>query len=72
MPMPLNALDKSLNRKVQLLLKDRRVLEGSLQGYDEHMNLVLEGTEETDADGKRRKIGTVVVRGSNVVSINRD
>ena len=72
MAMPLSALDKSLNRKVQLLLKDRRVLEGTLQGYDEHMNLVLDGTEETAADGARRKIGTVVVRGSNVVSINRD
>ena len=72
MPMPLNALDKSLNRKVQLLLKDRRVLEGTLQGYDEHMNLVLDKTEETDAEGKRRKSGTIVVRGSNVVSSNRD
>ena len=72
MPMPLNALDKSLNRKVHLLLKDRRVLEGTLQGYDEHMNLVLDKTEETDAEGNRRKIGTIVVRGSNVVSINRD
>ncbi len=72
MPMPLNALDKAMNRKVQLLLKDRRVLEGTLQGYDEHMNLVLDKTEETDAEGKRRKIGTIVVRGSNVVSINRD
>jgi len=72
MPMPLNALDKAMNRKVQLLLKDRRVLEGTLQGYDEHMNLVLDKTEETDFEGKRRKIGTIVVRGSNVVSINRD
>jgi small nuclear ribonucleoprotein len=72
MAMPLSALDKSLNRKVQLLLKDRRVLEGTLQGYDEHMNLVLDATEETAADGGRRKLGTVVVRGSNVVSINRD
>ena len=72
MPMPLPALDKSLNRHVQLLLKDRRVLEGTLKGYDEHMNLVLDDTEEKDPEGARRKIGTVVVRGSNVVSINRD
>ncbi len=72
MPMPLNALDKSMNRHVQLLLKDRRVLEGTLAGYDEHMNLVLNDTEETDPEGKRRKIGTIVLRGSNVVSINRD
>jgi small nuclear ribonucleoprotein len=70
--MPLNALDKSMNRKVQLLLKDRRVLEGTLAGYDEHMNLVLNDTEETDSEGKRRKIGTIVLRGSNVVSISRD
>jgi small nuclear ribonucleoprotein len=72
MPMPLSALDKALNRKVQLLLKDRRTLEGNLRGYDEHMNLVLDDTEETDTEGKRRKIGTVVLRGSNVVSISRD
>lgn len=72
MPMPLNALDKSMEKRVQLLLKDRRVLEGTLMGYDEHMNLVLDDTEETDPEGGRRKIGTVVVRGSNVVSINRD
>jgi small nuclear ribonucleoprotein len=70
--MPLNALDKSMNRHVQLLLKDRRVLEGTLAGYDEHMNLVLNDTEETDPEGNRRKIGTIVLRGSNVVSINRD
>lgn len=72
MPMPLNALDKSMNRHVQLLLKDRRILEGTLAGYDEHMNLVLNDTEETDPEGNRRKIGTIVLRGSNVVSINRD
>ncbi len=72
MPMPLSALDKAMNRKVQLLLKDRRVLVGNLRGYDEHMNLVLDDTEETDNEGNRRKIGTVVLRGSNVVSINRD
>ena len=72
MAMPLTALEKALNKNVQLLLKDRRVLEGVLKGYDEHMNLVLEDTDETDSEGNRRKIGTIVVRGSNVVTINRD
>ncbi|NIS19993.1 MAG: RNA-binding protein [Thermoplasmata archaeon] len=70
--MPISALDKAMNRKVQLLLKDRRVLAGNLRGYDEHMNLVLDDTEETDTEGNRRKIGTIVLRGSNVVSISRD
>ena len=70
MTMPLTVLEKSLNHPVVLLLKDHRTLEGKLTGYDEHMNLVIEDCEETTEDGKRR-LGTVVLRGSNVVSISR-
>lgn len=74
MVMPLNILEKSLNRKVSLLLKDSRTLEGKLVGYDEYMNMVLEDTEETRIDQETndtqvRRIGTVVLRGNNVVTI---
>jgi small nuclear ribonucleoprotein len=74
MVMPLNILEKSLNRKVSLLLKDSRTLEGKLVGYDEYMNMVLEDTEETKVDQETRdkqvrRIGTVVLRGNNVVTI---
>ncbi len=66
--MPLNILEKSLNRRVHLILKDNRMLEGRLVGYDDYMNLVLEDTEETLGEQIRR-IGTVVLRGNNVVTI---
>jgi small nuclear ribonucleoprotein len=69
MVMPLALLEKSMNKKVSLLLKDNRVLEGKLTGYDEYMNMVLEETEERTADQVRR-LGTVVLRGNNVVSIS--
>jgi small nuclear ribonucleoprotein len=69
MVMPLALLEKSMNKKVSLLLKDNRVLEGKLAGYDEYMNMVLEDTEERTADQVRR-LGTVVLRGNNVVSIS--
>jgi len=69
MVMPLSLLEKSVNRKVSLLLKDNRVLEGKLVGFDEYMNMVLEETEERTADQTRR-LGTVVLRGNNVVSIS--
>jgi small nuclear ribonucleoprotein len=74
MVMPLNVLEKSLNKKVSLLLKDSRTLEGKLVGYDEYMNMVLEDTEETRIDEETkdeqvRRIGTVVLRGNNVVTI---
>nr|WP_229657566.1 LSM domain-containing protein [Thermogymnomonas acidicola] len=61
-------LEESLNRQVSLLLKDNRVLEGTLTGYDEHMNMVLEDVEES-GENVTRKLGTVVIRGSNVVRI---
>ena len=68
MVMPLNVLEKSVNKRVQLLLKDNRILEGKLVGYDDYMNMVLEDTEETKEDNVRR-VGTVVLRGNNVVTI---
>jgi len=66
--MPLSLLEKSVNKKVSLLLKDNRVLEGTLSGYDDYLNMVLEDTQETNGDQVKR-LGTVILRGNNVVSI---
>ena len=51
-----------------LTLKDGRALEGKLAGFDEYMNMILEDTEETKEDQVRR-LGTVVLRGNNIVTI---
>jgi small nuclear ribonucleoprotein len=66
--LPLSVLEKALNHEVALTLKDRRTLEGVLAGFDEHMNLVLTAATE-HFEGKSRSVGTVVLRGNNVVSI---
>ena len=66
MIMPMKMLESVLNKKVALLLKDNRTLEGSLIGYDEYMNLVLDDVEDK-AQEVNRKLGVVIVRGSNVV-----
>jgi len=68
MVMPLHVLERSMNKKVSLLLKDNRILEGKLVGYDDYMNMVLEDTEETK-DEQIRRLGIVVLRGNNVVTI---
>ena len=69
MALPLDVLEKSINQKLTLLLKDGRVVEGSLTGYDEYMNMVLDDVEENNDDTKRR-LGTIILRGNNVVSIS--
>jgi len=70
MVMPLALLEKSLDKKVSLLLKDGRVLEGKLTGYDEFMNMVIDDTVESLQEGEGRRLGVVVLRGNNVVSIS--
>lgn len=71
MVMPLTLLEKSVDKRVSLLLKDGRTLEGKLTGFDEYMNMVLEETVETAVSGDEgRRLGNVVLRGNNVVSIS--
>jgi len=69
MALPLDVLEKSVNQKLSLLLKDSRVIEGTLSGYDEYMNMVLTDVEENNGETKRR-LGTIILRGNNVVSIS--
>ncbi|MEM2870515.1 MAG: LSM domain-containing protein [Thermoplasmata archaeon] len=69
MVMPHSVLEKSLNKRMSLLLKDSRCLDGKLVSFDENMNMVLEDTEETTPDGTVRRLGTVILRGNNVVTI---
>ena len=62
-------LDRALQQRVSLRLKDERVLTGVLLGSDEHLNLVLDEVEERTQEATRR-LGRVVLRGSNVVSLH--
>lgn len=68
MALPLDVLEKTLNKRMSLQLKDGRTLEGKLVGFDQYMNLVLEETEER-TEANSRRLGMVVLRGNNVVTI---
>ncbi len=68
-PRPLDILDQVLNRQpVIISLKGGREIRGILQGYDVHMNLVLDKAEE-ETGGAAQKLGTLIVRGDNVIYI---
>jgi small nuclear ribonucleoprotein len=66
---PLDILNNALNTPVIVRLKGAREFRGNLQGYDVHMNLVLEEAEEL-REGEIRKLGTVIIRGDNVVYVS--
>ncbi|WP_298665161.1 LSM domain-containing protein [uncultured Methanofollis sp.] len=67
---PLEILDQVLNgQPVIISLKGGREIRGVLQGYDVHLNLVLDRAEE-QVEGKVEKRGTLIVRGDNVIYIS--
>jgi small nuclear ribonucleoprotein len=68
MVLPLDVLEDHLEQRMRLILKDGRRLEGDFVGYDQYMNVVLEEAEER-SDGSTRRLGTLVLRGNNVVSM---
>ncbi len=66
---PVRLLERVLQQRVTLTLKDGRELSGRLLGVDEHMNLVLDDADETGPEMSRR-LGRVVLRGSNVITLH--
>ncbi|MGE0014840.1 MAG: LSM domain-containing protein [Candidatus Methanomethylophilaceae archaeon] len=70
MVLPLALLEKSVEKKVVLQLKDGKIIEGKLTSFDEYMNLVLEEVSVKDPTGEERRMNSIILRGSNVVSIS--
>jgi small nuclear ribonucleoprotein len=68
--MAVKVLDESIDKVVLIKLKGNKTIRGSLLGFDQHMNLMLDGSEEITADGESNDLGTIVVRGDNVVMIS--
>lgn len=63
-------LEESLGRMVLVRLKGGRSFRGKLQGFDQHMNLVLEEAEDISDTNNAIRIGTIIVRGDNVVILS--
>jgi len=68
--MATKIFEQSIGKTVLVELKGGRGVRGRLYSYDQHMNLVLEDAEEIGEENSTRRIGTIIVRGDNVVLIS--
>jgi len=68
--MTTKILEESLGKTVLVRLKGGKSLRGKLRGFDQHLNLVLEETEDTSDKENSKKLGSIIVRGDNVVIIS--
>ncbi|MEM2321012.1 MAG: LSm family protein [Candidatus Bathyarchaeia archaeon] len=68
--MAMQMLEESLGKIVLIKLRGGRSIRGRLQGFDQHLNLVLEKAEDvTDAENVK-ELGLIIVRGDNVIMIS--
>ena len=59
-------LGQYMDKKLSVKLNGNRHVTGTLRGYDQFLNLVLDGTVD---EKEKVEIGMVVVRGNSVVLI---
>jgi len=67
---PLDALNKSRNKRVIVELKNGKQLIGSLNAFDIHINVVLNDAEERENGEVKRKLGVVFLRGDTIILIS--
>lgn len=58
-----------MNCSLTVGLNGNRTVEGTLRGYDQFMNIVLNDCVEVKKDGERRPIGMSVIRGNSILTM---
>ena len=63
-------LERSLGKTVLIKVRGGKTLRGTLEGFDQHVNLVLKAAENVSDPMRSEVIGTIVLRGDNVIMIS--
>lgn len=67
---PLDALNKSRDKRVIVELKNQKQYVGKLKAFDIHINIVLEDAEERIDGELKRKLGEVFIRGDAIIMLS--
>jgi small nuclear ribonucleoprotein len=62
-------LRNNRNKSIFLRLRNNKTIKGSLVDFDVYMNLTLDDAEDV-SDGKTQKLGKILLRGDNVLTIS--
>ncbi|MBP2145640.1 small nuclear ribonucleoprotein (snRNP)-like protein [Methanofollis sp. W23] len=69
--LPVKKVFSLVDSRIVVEIKDEgKKLQGRLVAVDEHMNLHMDETIEYNGDQRGRTLGTVVIRGNNILTIS--
>ena len=63
-------LERSLGKTVLIKVRGGKTFRGVLEGFDQHVNLVLKDAENISDPLNSEVIGTILLRGDNVIMLS--
>ncbi|MEM3227862.1 MAG: LSm family protein [Candidatus Micrarchaeaceae archaeon] len=67
---PFDLLNKMVGQKILVRLKNNVDIRGQMVSFDIHMNIVIDNAEELDGSELKAKLGTILLRGGNILFIS--
>ncbi len=67
---PFDLINKSIGQQVMIRLKNGIDIRGKVVSFDAHMNIVIENAEELHEGNLRAKLGTILLRGGNIIFLS--
>ncbi|BGP42411.1 RNA-binding protein lsm5 [Rhodotorula kratochvilovae] len=69
--LPLELVDRATGSQVWVIMKTQREFTGTLVGFDDYVNMVLEDvTDETTPEGRKTtQLGQTLLNGNNIAMI---
>ncbi|MCH7967652.1 MAG: RNA-binding protein [Thaumarchaeota archaeon] len=63
-----NVLNEWIKKTVSIKLTNGNIVRGTLKGFDQQMNLILENSEYS-VDNKTQSLGNVILRAANIITV---
>ena len=61
-------LEGCVNKAIMIKLKNKMLIRGNLQAFDQHMNLILHKTEDI-TDNETKNLDYIILRGDNIIAV---
>ncbi|MCL4374071.1 MAG: LSm family protein [Candidatus Marsarchaeota archaeon] len=67
---PFDLLNRIIGQQALVRLKNNISIRGKITSFDAHMNIVIENAEELDDGELKAKLGTILLRGGNILFVS--
>ncbi|CEJ80930.1 Putative Sm-like ribonucleoprotein [[Torrubiella] hemipterigena] len=69
--LPLELIDKCVGSKIWVVMKGEKEFSGTLVGFDDYVNMVLEDVTEFDYSGNHTNLSKILLNGNNICMVRQ-